>query len=543
MAIDPKNLKIDEFIERSKALIGKEISERECWNTTATQDAIRHFAYGISDDNPLWLDPLYASKTHGGRQLAPPTFLTSVLYPHLHGEPMEVPLSNLIGDLEFQWYSPIFLGDSFRASAKITGIFESKDRGGRRLVYILSETNYWNQHDVMVGKALGTIVRYALAENDLLLNRSIYQYTEEELKYIGEAQECEYRRGQGSWGLEDFEIGQNLPTLVRGPLTVGDLICWQAGIGPSYRPGALGYTDNLKAPHNAVTNPVTRWPVKYSQQHEDFLLSSQRGMPAPFDNGVMRFAWISPMLTNWIGDSGTLTRLSIQISEPNLYGDTTWYRGIVIGKSLKSQGTVLKVNVSGINQLKVTTTKGTAEVFIPFEKIKRRKPGLHKTVREVQAEQQETMTIRFIHELFEAQVQSSPDGLALSFEDAGLTYRALNQRANQLADHLQPLGVGPEVSVGILMERSMDVIVAMLAILKAGGAYIFFDPEYPVQRIAFMLKDAQVKILLTQERFRTRLPQGTPIILVIDSNEEFFTKRNYENPINGNSNQNWVSPI
>ena len=131
MALDPLKGKIDEFVEKSRALIGKEISERESWNTTATQDAIRHFAYGISDDNPLWLDPLYASKIHGGRQLAPPAFLTSVLYPHLHGEPMEVPLSNLIGDLEFHWHSPIFLGDSFRASAKITGIFESRDSAAR----------------------------------------------------------------------------------------------------------------------------------------------------------------------------------------------------------------------------------------------------------------------------------------------------------------------------------------------------------------------------------------------------------------------------
>ncbi len=327
MAFDPLKAKIDEFVKKSKALIGKELSERECWNTTATQDAIRHFAYGISDDNPLWLNPHYAAKTHEGRQLAPPTFLTSVLYPHLHGEPMAVPLANLIGDLEFQWYSPIFLGDSFRALAKITGIYESKDRRGRRLVYILSETCYWNQDDVMVGKALGSMVRYALTENSLLLNRSIYQYPEEELQRIGEAQECEYRRGEHPWTDEDLEIGQELPTFVRGPLTVGDLICWQAGIGPSYRPGSLGYSDSLKAPHTTVKNPVTGWPVKYSQQHEDFLLASQRGMPAPFDNGVMRLAWISPMLTNWIGDSGTLKRLSIQILEPNLYGDTTWYRG------------------------------------------------------------------------------------------------------------------------------------------------------------------------------------------------------------------------
>ncbi|MCA9420481.1 MAG: amino acid adenylation domain-containing protein [Nitrospira sp.] len=536
MALDPLHAKIDEFVEKSKALIGKEISEREYWNTTATQDAIRHFAYGISDDNPLWLDPLYASKSHAGRQLAPPTFLTSILYPHLHGEPMEVPLSNLIGDLDFQWFSPIFLGDYFRASAKITGVYESKNREGRRLVYIVSETCYWNQHDVMVGMASGTMVKYALPENELLLNRAIYHYTEEELQRIGEAQACEYRRGQGSWANEDFEIGQELPTLVRGPLTVGDLICWQAGIGPSYRPGSLGYLDNLKAPHNAVKNPVTHWPVKYSQQHEDFLLASQRGMPAPFDNGVMRLAWISPMLTNWIGDSGTLKRLSIQILEPNLYGDTTWYRGVVGGKLRNTQGTLLKINVSGINQLKMVTTKGTAEVFVPFEQIKKCQSGPHLTRQDLPHSQETTPQV--IYQQFESQAQKTPDALALSFEHEGLTYGALNQRANQLAHHLRSLGVGPEVSVGILMERSMDVVVAILAILKAGGAYIYFDPEYPVQRVTVMLEDAQVLILLTQEQLKTRLPQYPPTIVIVDSIQNFPTKRNGNNPVNICCNEN-----
>lgn len=530
MAIDPLNTKIDEFIERSKALIGKEISEREYWNTTATQDAIRHFAYGISDDNPLWLDPCSASKAHGGGQLAPPAFLTSVLYPHLHGEPMEVPLSNLIGDLEFQWYSPIFLGDSFRAAAKITGIHESKDRGGRRLIYIFSETCYWNQHDVMIGKALGTMVRYALAENDLLLNRSIYQYTEEELKRIGGAQACEYRRGQAVWSTEELEIGQELPTLVRGPLTVGDLICWQAGIGPSYRGGALGYVDTLKAPHNAVKNPVTQWPVKYSQQHEDFLLASQRGMPAPFDNGVMRLAWISPMLTNWIGDSGTLKRLSIQILEPNLYGDTTWYRGVVVGRTLIARGAVLKVNVTGNNQLNILTTKGTAEVFVPLEQKKRSPTGLQSTSGKSQAEPEEVMSKGLVHELFEAQVKKSPQSIALSCEHEGLTYGALNHGANQLAAYLRSLGIGPEVSVGILMDSSLDVIMAMLAILKAGGAYIFLDPEFPVQRLAFMLKDAQVRVLLTRERFKSHFPDYTQTMVCLDSEKASFATQSGQNP-------------
>ncbi|MBE9190295.1 amino acid adenylation domain-containing protein [Gloeocapsopsis crepidinum LEGE 06123] len=104
-----------------------------------------------------------------------------------------------------------------------------------------------------------------------------------------------------------------------------------------------------------------------------------------------------------------------------------------------------------------------------------------------------------IHTLFEAQVAQTPDTVAIATAlDEYLTYTQLNERANQLAHYLQALGVKPEVVVGICMERSLDLIVAVLAILKAGGAYLPLDPAYPQARRAFMLADAQVSILLTQ---------------------------------------------
>ena len=521
MTNDFLNSLIDEFVRKTNVLVGKELSERECWNTVATQDAIRHFAYGISDDNPLWLDPAHAAETQAGCVLAPPTFLTSVLYPHLHGEPMEVPLANLIGDLEFQWYAPILLGDSFRASAKVTGVYESKDRAGRRLVYVLSETNYRNQNGVVVGKALGTMVRYALADNNLLDNRSIYQYTSEELEAIGEAQRHEVRTGIRQWTDEEIFVGQELPPLVRGPLTIGDLICWQAAIGPSYRPGSLGYVDSLAAPHNAVKNPLTGWPVKYSQQHEDFLLASQRGMPAPFDNGVMRLAWIGPLLTNWMGDSGTLTRLSIQIMEPNLYGDTTWYRGVVAEKAYQNQGVLLKINLTGTNQLNVTTTQGIAEAFVPLKSTSLKRQSQHQLQGQSKnSSSEKSKGYEFIHAVFEVQAQNTPDRLAISCEENALTYAELNQGSNQLAAYLKGLGVGPEQVVGIYLERSLEAILAMLAVLKAGGAYLVFDQDYPQHRIHFMLKDASVAVILTQERFSEKFADLTGTLVCLDQDQE-----------------------
>jgi amino acid adenylation domain-containing protein len=112
-----------------------------------------------------------------------------------------------------------------------------------------------------------------------------------------------------------------------------------------------------------------------------------------------------------------------------------------------------------------------------------------------------------IHQLFEAQVERTPDAIAVVFEGQHLSYAALNRRANQLAQHLQTLGVKPEVLVGICIERSLDMVIGLLGILKAGGAYLPLDPTYPVARLAFILEDAGVPILVTTEKNVPKLPK------------------------------------
>ena len=104
-----------------------------------------------------------------------------------------------------------------------------------------------------------------------------------------------------------------------------------------------------------------------------------------------------------------------------------------------------------------------------------------------------------LHQLFEEQVQRTPDSVAVVFEGQQLTYAQLNARANQLAHHLQTLGVGPEVPVAICMEHCPEMVVGVLGILKAGGAYLPLDPAYPRERLAFMLQDADAPVVLTQE--------------------------------------------
>ncbi|MEA5567017.1 amino acid adenylation domain-containing protein [Anabaena sp. UHCC 0399] len=122
-----------------------------------------------------------------------------------------------------------------------------------------------------------------------------------------------------------------------------------------------------------------------------------------------------------------------------------------------------------------------------------------------------------LHELLTAQVERTPNAIAVTFEQQQLTYQELNTRANQLAHYLQTLGVKLETLVGVCVERSLEMVVCLLGILKAGGAYIPIDPEYPQERIAYMLEDSQVKVLLTQEKLLTQIPQHQAHTICIDT--------------------------
>ncbi|MEH1980825.1 MAG: amino acid adenylation domain-containing protein [Nostoc sp.] len=122
-----------------------------------------------------------------------------------------------------------------------------------------------------------------------------------------------------------------------------------------------------------------------------------------------------------------------------------------------------------------------------------------------------------IHELFEEQVEKTPNAIAVVYENESLTYQELSDRANQLAHYLRSLGVKPEVLVGICVERSPLMVVGLLGILKAGGAYLPLDPAYPQERLAFMLEDAQVSVLLTQESLVATLPPHQARVVCLDS--------------------------
>ena len=154
--------------------------------------------------------------------------------------------------------------------------------------------------------------------------------------------------------------------------------------------------------------------------------------------------------------------------------------------------------------------------------------------------QGEHIKVQSIHELFEEQVEKSPDGVAVVFEEEELTYRELNERANQVAHYLIKKGVGPDVLVPICMVRSVDMVIGILAILKAGGAYVPLDPSYPKERLALMIGEVGAPVLLTQLRVLENLAEHTAHALCLDKESKDIAKESRKNFVSGATSDNLV---
>ncbi len=136
-----------------------------------------------------------------------------------------------------------------------------------------------------------------------------------------------------------------------------------------------------------------------------------------------------------------------------------------------------------------------------------------------------------IHQLFELQVEKTPDALAVVWKNQEISYRELNNRANQLAHYLQKLGVKPEVLVGICVERSIEMPIGILGILKGGGAYVPLDPNYPTERLNYMVEDAQISLIITQEKFQQQFDNPEVRQICLDKDWRIISQESSENPL------------
>ncbi len=136
-----------------------------------------------------------------------------------------------------------------------------------------------------------------------------------------------------------------------------------------------------------------------------------------------------------------------------------------------------------------------------------------------------------VHELYEEQAERTPEAVALVFGDEQISYEILNQRANQVAHRLRRMGVGPEARVGVCLRRSVEMVVGLLGVLKAGGAFVPLDAEYPEERLRWMIEDAAVQVVLTQERFVERLLKHGAQVICLDTERDSIARESVCNPV------------
>jgi acyl dehydratase len=364
----------DAMVEEVRALIGRDLRVAQ-YNEFASYDTIRHYAFGIGDDNPLWCDEEYASGTKYGTQLAPPLFLVSVIPSSVTpGFPGIQPLK--VAD-HWTWYRPVRRGDRIRASAKLTAVDIVEGKIGGRMAKEWGEIVYKTTEGELLARVETEHLRVMRPDGQgdglSYADQPEYQYTESELKRIEHDVFNEERRGSEVRYWESVNVGDEIPAVVKGPLDQVTMTCYYAGaIGtPGYKASELRWKQWRQAHEFPETMPGN-YPLDYFQErvlpslgHQNHSVARAIGMPGAYDNGHQRMGWLAHAVTNWMGDDGLLKHLSVKVVRPNVFGNTTWMRGRVTSKAIRDGEACVIAEIRGEDQTGQLNTFGEATIVLP----------------------------------------------------------------------------------------------------------------------------------------------------------------------------------
>ena len=361
----------DEMIAELRKRIGVVWKPRRPYfNTGATRDAIRHFCEGIGDFNPLFIDPEYAKKTSYGRVIAPPLFAYSIYYAAV-GRGMPGVHAWHSGD-DWEFYQPIIQGDAFTFTNELVDVKvkESKMAGMSMIQY--HDIRYFNQREELVAKSLNWCVRAARkasADKGKYADIKKATYSSEQMQKIYDAYDAEEIRGATPRYWEDCNIGDELKPTVKGPLSRQDIYAWLMGAGPVFIK-AHGYALEFLRRHGGVemVDAKTGIPGVPELVHVENTRAQTIGLPGAYDYGHQRISWLGNLLTNWMGDDGSLKRLRGELRKFNVIGDTTWLKGKVVKKYEKDGEFLVDIDCWGENQRGEVTMPGAATGKLPSKR-------------------------------------------------------------------------------------------------------------------------------------------------------------------------------
>jgi acyl dehydratase len=329
----------------------------EPWCYEATRDNIRHYAYGIGDDNPLWCDPEYAAGTPHGGIVAPPSFLFAcnrIVSGYVGGLPG---VHAMWAGAEWTFHNWVRRNDEISAEAHLKEVIPRETRFSGLAVQQVYRVSFRNQKGEVLAEADSwcfrtdrDIAREAGTKYDGLKQKEPKRYSPEELEDIYGHYAREEVRGATPRFFEDVNEGDRLPRMVKGPMTVTGFIAYAQGWGGLYiRANKLAWRQIEKHPGLGIPNRFNI-PDCPERVHWEGEFAQMVGAPDAYDYGPERCSWIMHHLTNWMGDTGFLKRSRTEIRRHNPVGDTLFIDGKVTGKIVEDGEGLVEIEQNGVNQ-------------------------------------------------------------------------------------------------------------------------------------------------------------------------------------------------
>jgi acyl dehydratase len=369
----------DEGIAKMRERIGVLVPQAAPYNLEASLDGMRHFAQGYGNENPLYSDAEYGRATRWGSMIASPLFVMTMGTSELKTMRPEIRVRGahaLAGVHEFfsgddwEFFRPVVAGDRMTKRYYLCAV-EEKDNssmGGGRSVHTRYRADFTNQRGELVAIER---FRYVRVERDAARKSGKHSaivpalYSDEQVEEIeaAYANQAPARGGETRYW-EDVEVGQELPTLPKGPLTVTDTIVWMRGWGSQVQGNRLAWKHRARAPKFFSRNEHNAWDI-VERVHWDGAMARAIGNPAAYDFGRMRSAFVSHVVTNWMGDDAWLWKMSSEYRRFNFIGDMQWVKGRVTGKSIEAGHHVVDIAIACENQRGEISAPGNARVILP----------------------------------------------------------------------------------------------------------------------------------------------------------------------------------
>ncbi|MEZ5236679.1 MAG: MaoC family dehydratase N-terminal domain-containing protein [Acidimicrobiales bacterium] len=339
----------DDALNSLRRLINVPITDTlEPWCHEVTRDAIRHYAHGIGDDNPLWCDPAYAAKGPHGGLVAPPSFifpLNRVLSGYVGGLPG---IHAMWAGANLRWYDHFRRGDEIEVTAHLKDLVEHNTRFAGRSIQQIYHAEFRNQTGALLAEGDSWCFRTERdtaremgSKYDEAKAREPYRYDDEVLGKIWDLYRNEEVRGAEPRYHEEVNVGDAVAPIVKGPMTVTGFIAYAQGWGGLYiRANKLAWKQLEKHPGLGLPNNVGI-PDVPERVHWENDLATDVGTPAAYDYGPERCSWLTHHVTNWMGDHGFLVEHRSEIRRHNPVGDWITITGKVTAKTTAADGTPL----------------------------------------------------------------------------------------------------------------------------------------------------------------------------------------------------------